>query len=414
MRIGVRCLSGRGTAILSVTAAALVLLAPAASSAGHPQIRVGVFPTGIAVNSTTGTIYVGNGTNGTLSLINGQTCNARNTVGCAQRVTAVTAGTDPIGVAVDEDTNTVYVVNASGAVAVVNGRRCDAADRSGCSVMPATVRVGEFPQFLAVDSRTHTIYVANGVSNTVSVIDGRKCNATTTSGCGRPRATVSVGPGPFALVVNETTGSVYVTDLGAPTVSVIDGTTCNATTVRGCGHRPATINVGQSPGGIALDTRTDTIYVTGENSDDVSVVDGKTCNARVRSGCRQKPFHVLAGAGARGVAVDEQTGTVYVANTNANTVSVIDGTTCNAAVHSGCGQRAPVAPVGTSPRRVAVDERTNTVYVTNAFSNSVTMLNGQTCNGRAHAGCGHAVAASGAIPKPTQPRKPAKPPILRA
>ena len=37
---------------------------------------------------------------------------------------------------------------------------------------------GSNPQFLAVDEKTHTIYVANSVSNTVSVIDGRHCNAT--------------------------------------------------------------------------------------------------------------------------------------------------------------------------------------------------------------------------------------------
>ncbi len=64
--------------------------------------------------------------------------------------------------------------------------------------------------------------------------------------------------------------------------------------------------------------------------------DGRTCNARVFTGCKQKPVHVLAGSGARGIAVDEQTGTVYVANTSANTVSVIDGMTCNATVHRGC------------------------------------------------------------------------------
>ena len=47
-----------------------------------------------------------------------------------------------------------------------------------------------------------------------------------------------------------------------------------------------------------------------------------------------------------------------------------------------------MAPVGASPRRVAVDEGTNTVYVTNAGSNTVTVLNGRTCNGRVHRGCG--------------------------
>lgn len=380
-----------GVAIAAL-AAPIAFAVAAGTNAGaaspHPQIRVGGFPTGIALNPSTNTIYVGNGNNGTLSLINGKTCNAGDVRGCGQHVTAVTAGVDPIGIGVDESTNTVYVANYSGTVAVVNGRKCDAANMSGCQVEPATIRVGANPQFLAVDGKTNTIYVANGGSNTVSVIDGRRCNAGSTAGCGHVRASVSVGPGPFALAVNDATDSIYVTDLGAPTVSVIDAKTCNATNVGGCGHRPITVNVGQTPGGIAINSRTNTIYVTGESSNDVSVIDGKTCNATTTSGCRQKPLQVLAGAGARGIAVNEVTNTIYVANTAANSVSVINGATCNATAHTGCNQRAPEAPVGISPRRVAVDELTNTIYITNAGSDTVTMLNGHTCNGREHKGCG--------------------------
>src|SRR4051794_19447082 len=130
----------------------LGLAVPSAAAAAHPQIAVGGFPTGIASNPATHTIYVGNGTTGTLSLIDGETCNARVTSGCGQRVTAVTAGVDPIGIAVDESTNTVYVVNGLGTVAVVDGRRCDAANTRGCHRRPATVRVGTRPQFLALDS----------------------------------------------------------------------------------------------------------------------------------------------------------------------------------------------------------------------------------------------------------------------
>jgi len=157
----------------------------------HPQIQVGGFPTGITVNRSTHTIYVGNGTAGTLSLIDGTTCNARDARGCARHRTAVTAGTDPIGIAVAEATNTVYVVNFSGTVAVVSGHRCNAARASGCQAALATVRVGAYPQFLAVDERTQTVYVANSGSNTVSVIDGRRCNARSTVGCRRVRATNS-------------------------------------------------------------------------------------------------------------------------------------------------------------------------------------------------------------------------------
>jgi DNA-binding beta-propeller fold protein YncE len=384
------------TAVARLAAGTVVLAglaapgATAATSVGtpppHRAIQVGGFPTGITLNRSTHTIYVGNGTAGTLSLIDGKTCNAHDARSCGRRRTAVTAGTDPIGIAVDESTNTVYVVNFSGTVAVVNGRQCDATHTSGCQAALATVRVGVYPQFLAVDDRTHTVYVANSGSNTVSVIDGRKCNAASTAHCGRLRASIPVGPQPFTLAVNDVTGSIYVTDLGAHTISVIDGKSCNATNVSGCRRRPVTVNVGETPGGIAVDRRTNTIYVTGESTNDVSVIDGRTCNARATSGCRQKPVHALAGAGARGIAVNEVTHTVYVANTAADTVSVIDGASCNATVHSGCTRRAAVARVGLSPRRVVVDEVTNTIYVTNAGADSVTILDGRTCNGRVHTG----------------------------
>ena len=383
----------RRRALVGVLAtAALVLVLPAAPGAAraataHPQVQVGGFPTGIALDTATDTIYVGNGTTGTLSLIDGKTCNADDVRGCGRHVTAVTAGVDPIGIAVDRSTNSVYVANASGTVAVVDGRQCDAANTSGCHIQPASIRVGVSPQFLAVDEKTHTVYVANSASDTVSVIDGRSCNAVTKAGCGRLRASIPVGPAPFAVAVSASTGSLYVANLGAPTVSVIDAATCNATNVSGCRRRPAIVNVGATPGGIAIDARTNTIYVTGQASNDVSVIDGRTCNGRQRAGCRTPPARVLAGIGARGIAVNEATNTVYVANTAANTVSVIDGATCDATIQSGCSQMAAVAPVGVSPRRVAVDELTNTIYVTNAGSNSVTMLNGRTCNGAVHSGC---------------------------
>ncbi len=112
------------TVVLLLGVAAVVVAVPtspgaatgtkAVAASGHPEIRVGGFPTGIALNPLTHTIYVGNGTTGTLSLINGKTCNAGAAGGCGQHVTAVTAGADPIGIAVDESTNTVYVVNAFG------------------------------------------------------------------------------------------------------------------------------------------------------------------------------------------------------------------------------------------------------------------------------------------------------------
>ncbi len=391
-----RASSARGFAS-ALLAVGLLLVAGAADALGavraqaqpHPQIRVGGFPTGIILDPVSGTIYVENGTSGSLSLIDGKTCNARDVRGCGQRVTPVTVGSDPVGGAVDPSTGTLYVASSSGSVAVVDTHSCDAATRSSCHVGQVAVPVGANPQFLAIDEETHTIYVANVNSNTLSVIDGMTCNAHSASGCSHPVATVQVGPGPFALAVNDLTHSIYVTDLLAHTVSIVDGATCNATDVAGCGKHPAAVDVGETPGGVAVDTKTDTVYVTGQFSDDVSVLDGATCNATTTRGCRGRPVRVLAGAGARGIAVDEQTNTVYVADTAADAVSVIDGATCNATVHSGCGQRAPMAPVGVSPRRIAIDETNDTIYVTNAGSNTVSVIDGATCSGSVERGCGH-------------------------
>src|SRR5262249_27630948 len=89
-----------------------------------------------------------------------------------------------------------------------------------------------------------------------------------------------------------------------------------------------------------------------------------------------------------GIAVNEVTHTVYVANTAAGTVSAIDGSACNASVRTGCRRRAAATAVGISPRRVAVDAVTNTVYVTNAGSNTVPMIRGRPCNGPVQARCG--------------------------
>jgi DNA-binding beta-propeller fold protein YncE len=398
--------------LLGVAAVVLAACAPGAASStttaavsAHPQIRVGGFPTGIALDPLTDTIYVGNGVANTLSLINGKTCNAGDASGCAEHATVVSAGADPIGIAVDATTRTVYVVSFAGTVAVVNGSRCEHLTASRCHVERATVRVGAGPQFLAVDQKTDTIYVADSSADTVSVIDGRTCNAASTAGCGRLRASIPVGPGPFAVAVNDVTNTVYVTLPGADTVSVIDGKTCDATNISGCRHRPVSVEVGQTPGGVAVDTRTDTIYVSGESSQDVSVIDGVTCNASTTAGCGQRPLELLAGPGARGIAVDEVTDTVYVANTLAGTVSVINGATCNATVHSGCRRRAPQAPVGLSPRRIAIDEATNTIYVTNAGSDTVTMLNGGTCDARVDTGCGR-VSTYQTAPASTTPTTP--------
>ena len=135
---------------------------------------------------------------------------------------------------------------------------------------------------------------------------------------------------------------------------------------------------------------TDTVYAANAgvgNGDTVSVIDGATCNGRNGSGCGQAPRTVKVGSGAWWVAVDQASNTVYVANNNDGTVSVINGARCNAAVTSGCVGTAPAVTTGANPQFVAVDPSSGTVFVLNQGDNTLSAINTRTCNGTVTSGC---------------------------
>ena len=75
---------------------------------------------------------------------------------------------------------------------------------------------------------------------------------------------MKVGNGPYALTVNERTNTIYVANGNDNTLSVINGATCDATVRSGCGQTPrATIPVptGDYVGGVDVDENTDTVYM---------------------------------------------------------------------------------------------------------------------------------------------------------
>jgi DNA-binding beta-propeller fold protein YncE len=363
-----------------------------------PTTTTGPFPAGLAVDQAVHTVYVpANGSSpGVVSMVNTMACRAGHTAGCAATSPVVKVGPNPEFVAVDGATHTVYVTNQGASPAtmsVIDADTCNATHFTGCSgLRTLTFPAGYFATDLAVDSTTDTIYVLAGSFTSphpaLMVFNGATCDATTASGCGQTPETVKLfaraNQVPSGVAVNEVTDTVYVTHTGsvsgAPgdTVLVFDGATCNGTVRTGCARAPATVTVGTDPTYLAVDEATDTIYVANggftEGPGTVSVINGVTCNGGDTVGCDQTTETISAGRAAFAVAVNAATDTVYVTNRNDSTVSVINGATCNASTSTGCDQIPPRVAVGTGPTIPVVDPAAGTVYETNIFNNTVSVL----------------------------------------
>ncbi len=300
---------------------AVVASPPEAGASPAPTISVGTYPTGVAVDPATDTVYVTNQNSGTVSVIDGST---------DAETATISVGIWPGGIAVDPATDTVYVANyGSHTVSVIDG---------STDAVTATVSVGAGPEGIAVDPVTDIVYVANHTSTTVSVIDGSTDTVT---------STISVSAKPDSVAVDPATDTAYAVNRNSGNVSVIDGST-NAVT--------GTIPVKTYPNSVAVDPTTDIVYVTNNTNNNVSVIDGST-NAATST--------ISVGSSPSGVAVDPATDTIYVANTGSNSVSVIDGST-NAVTST--------VSVGAWPHGVAVGPTTDTVYVANAGSTTVSYI----------------------------------------
>ena len=200
------------------------------------------------------------------------------------------------------------------------------------------MRAGSYCQSLAVNPATNKIYVTNNSGHSVTVIDGVTHEA----------VTVRVGQGPRAIAVNPVTNKIYTANYGSKDASEIDGAT-NAVT---------SIPTGKHPWALAVNSAANKIYVVNEDSGSLSIIDGATRSTK----------NVAVGEVPFAIAVNPTTNRAYVLTYMANTMAVIDG----------AGNVTRTVQLAAHPSAIAVNPKTAHIYIANQAKESVLVLDGET------------------------------------
>ena len=282
-------------------------------------IPVGDSPTGGAVSPDGAHFFVANPGSDTISVIN----TATNTV-----VATIIGGDHGNEVAFNRDGTWAYVVNANDDTVTVY----DTVDYH----LVTTIAVGDNPWGMTRNPDGSRLYVTNYLSDQVSVID---------TGSNQVVHTIEDVPDPLYVAFRPDGKYGYVTNFDSDTVSVID--TLEYTI-------EDTVAVGHQPVGLAVSRDGTHVYIANFGSANVSVIetDGNTVATTINVG--GGPADVVVGLD----------GTVYVANGDSDTVSVIDAT----------NTVASTTFVGDAPEDMALSPDGTHLYVSNFWADTVSVI----------------------------------------
>lgn len=298
------------------------------SSLNTPQvqtIQVGATPDFVTNDSGNGYVYVPNYNSTTVSVFAGTTA------------TTVTAGSKPFFATYDPNNGFVYVTNegttsnGTGSVTVINGTTVP---RGG------TIYVGPNPYFGLFDPRNGYVYIPAYGGHNVYVLYGLSIVEN-----------IPTKNGPISATYDARHNYVDIMDLTAGYVTIM----CNGSYV-------TNISLGASsePIGAAFDSGNGYVYVADLGAGAVTILNGTSIVGNI------------TGLGSPHSAVyDPSNGYVYVPN-GRYSVAVITGTSLVKSVNTGTPSQSSV------PLFAAYNPVNRQIYVANSYAANVTIINGTT------------------------------------
>jgi len=316
---------------------------------------------GIVVNPQSGKFYAVHTAKDTVNVLNAN----------GQVLARTRVGREPVSIAVNPDSNRVYVANSgSGNVSVIDGQT---------DKVIATVPVGDLPYTITVNQRANKVYISRTFSSITVIIDG-KTNLPTSveAGVGDAVAAESLDSGTYmtsfesaqatvfdganghisriatpnhmwAMAASPATKKVYAVSVGNSNVTVINGNS----------HTTKIVNAGEIPCAVAVDDSSGKAFVANFASHDVTVIDGESDSVVATVSVGLKP---------QAIAVDSSNHKLYVASTHESTTTVLDGSN-----HSVLG----TVKTEKEPFAIAVNSKTH-VAVVLSLNGELTVIDGTT------------------------------------
>lgn len=252
-----------------------------------------------------------------------------NAAGPATILASVAVGSHPKGVAVNEQTNRVYVaLNGTNQVVMLGG------DANLLATQPTN---GSGANLIAYDAGNGRVFVTNRDSKDVSILDG-----STLAFLGK----VIVGKMPWGVAADPQTNEVYVGNFGSGTMSDVNGDT--ATLISNTILPPNANAPAEQPALATFDSNTGRLYLGG----------WQTGNVYIMPRSKQISNTLYAGQGVFGIAYAPDGVRVYTTNRLSGKLIVSDCTGTDAV---GCGKVQNVQLP--SAYAIAFNPHTNHLFV---------------------------------------------------
>jgi len=332
------------TTTFTSTTATIVTVSEGAQQAKVSSVTVGGAPQGFAFNPTENTMYVALKNSSAVAVINAATNGVVTTI-------KLPVGSQPVALAYDSANNLVYVSE-------LNATRVDVIN-SATNALSSPVAVEDTTNGVAVNPSTNTVYLASNDDDAMYFVDGGTSKVSILQVHG------GMPDNAQALVVDQATKNVIVGNwYGKRTaaqlgfVSDVNPSACLATNTNSsyCVTKSMNLDGGQIDG-VAVNQNTGMIYVANYKASQVNVVSEATgqvvANVTVPS-----PYGILA---------DASSNLVYVASLGSNSLVVMSGST-NAVLGT--------IPVGSGPIGIGLDTNDNAIYVANQNDGTISIIDG--------------------------------------